>query len=212
MLTTVAGIVLAGLIVWWLKEKAPTGVFVFSLCLLLGFAGSVVLEEAGIGYWSWGAENEQMGEFPQDTEQVQEHTVNEQLNMIVFNAISTDPARHASGTFAVDYGFYWTVNELKRILNDCSIDAREFWTNRRSRQRTQVLYQGARARDAAREIADLLPGNQDVYNLEDSTLWGIHTDRDIVMLLGRDAWYIRRVLKRMDETLPCPPLSALGTP
>lgn len=104
------------------------------------------------------------------------------------------------------------LNQLKRVLNDCSIDAREYWENRRYRQRTEVHFHGARAEGAAREIAELLPGHQDVQSLERSRLWGMHRDRDIVILLGGDASYIQRMLSERPDTRPCPRLSGqLGT-
>ncbi|MCY3842727.1 MAG: hypothetical protein OXH69_04215 [Acidobacteria bacterium] len=124
----------------------------------------------------------------------------EQLNVLIFNAIRDTPVRPR-----IDSEFYWTVNQLKRVLNDCSLDAREYWIGRYPEQRTQVYFQGVRAEEAATEIADLLPGNQDVDSLANTDLWGIHADRDVVVLLGRDAWRIREEL--MDaENRPCPRL------
>ena len=70
-----------------------------------------------------------------------------------------------------------------------------------------MLYNGPRAEAAALEISALLPGNQDIRSLDDSRLWGMHPDRDIVMLLGRDAWYIREGLSDMEEERACPRLA-----
>ena len=129
------------------------------------------------------------------------------MNIIVFNAVRTNSLYPR-----IDTEFYWTVNQLKRVLNDCSIDAREYWQNRRYRQRTEVHFDGARAEGAAREIAELLPGHQDVRSLERSRLWGLHRDRDIVILLGGDASYIQRTLAEQPDTQPCPRLAGqLGT-
>ena len=129
----------------------------------------------------------------------------EQLSILIFNAIRDEPVRTRYGSPAIDSDFYWAVNQLKRVLNDCSIDTREYWEGRAARLRTQVYFQGVRAERAAREIVDLLPGNQGMESLESSTLWGIHEDRDVIMLLGRDARYITEGLSET-ENRSCPRL------
>lgn len=124
----------------------------------------------------------------------------EQLSIIVFNATSR----------RTPWLFGDAVNQLKRVLNDCSIDDRYFWENEFMRQRTTVYYQGARARDAAISVDALLPGHQEVRPLEESTLFGIHPDRDIVLMLGQDASIIADRLAADENTYPCPPLGAPG--
>ena len=206
ILWSIVAIVAGGLLLSFLKEKARPGAFGFAICLI------VVCVAAGIGvntgYLRWGKVEEP--DRPRSVEEpsVLQYRPNEQLNILVFNATSTEPIRSSpEGGFAVDQVFYWTVNELKRVLDDCSIDARDFWTNRRVRQRTQVLYNGPRAKAAALEISSLLPGNQDIRSLDDSRLWGMHPDRDVVMLLGRDAWYIMDGLSELEEERACPRLT-----
>ena len=120
----------------------------------------------------------------------------EQLNIIVFDATSP-------GT---PWLFDQAVNQLKRVLGDCSIDARVYWENKFVRQRTVVYHQGERARESAEYIGELLPGNQEVAPLGESTLFGMHPDRDIVLMLGQDAGLVARRLATDDNTHPCPPL------
>lgn len=116
----------------------------------------------------------------------------EQLNIIVFD--STAPQTPL---------FWMAVDQLKRTMSDCSIDARVEWENRYVAQRTTVYYQGGRARPAAEAIAALLPGNQETGPLEATTLFGIHPDRDIVMMLGQDAGFIGRNLAASDDVYEC---------
>ena len=188
--SVVGGALLTG-ILWLLREKLSQGV---RGALVALFAAGVLLWFATeAGSLRWGEREDRAGE---------------QLSVLVFNATRTQPVQSRYGGPAIDEDFYWTVNEMKRVLNDCSIDAREYWHGRRVRQRTQLFYNGARARGAADEIELLLPGNQDVGSLESSDLWGIHDDRDVVMLLGRDAWYIRERLRSVEENWPCPRLVA----
>ena len=120
----------------------------------------------------------------------------EQLNILVFDATSPRTPM-----------FRPAVGGLKSVLNDCSIDARVDWQQKYSTPRTIVYYQEERARLAAEEIADLLPGNQDTEPLP-STFFGIHRDRDIVMLLGQDAGFIARNIRTgiaaSPAGAPCP--------
>lgn len=116
--------------------------------------------------------------------------------MIVFDATSP----------RTPWTFGAAVNQLKRVVGDCSIDDRFYWENKSMEQRTIVYYQGERARAAAEFISDLLPGNQDVGPLEGTTLFGMHPDRDIVMMLGQDASFISRNLAYVENTYPCPTL------
>lgn len=216
VVTGIAATVVAGLILLWIQGKtgklagAPATLAVVCLVLLLG-------TQAGLLHW--GPETHPAAgdtvERAVGTDRqslsgpnvAETHRADEQLNIIVFNATRTD-----SLFPRIDAEFYWTVNQLKRVLNDCSIDAREYWESRRYRQRTEVHFNGARAEGAAREIAELLPGQQDVRSLERSRLWGMHNDRDIVILLGGDASYIETTLADRPDTQPCPRLSGqLGT-
>ena len=206
LVVSVAG----GLILYWLlRRKLASGWTGGLVCLLLVYILTRTATEVGVGHWTWGPKDvEGNGDRKEEQSQdygTQAYRGDEQLSMLVFNAISTEPARSVYGAPAIDHRFYWAVNQIKRVLNDCSIDAREYWTNRRIRQRTQVLYGGPRAADAAQEIAGLLPGNQDIRSLEQSGLWGIHDDRDIVLLLGSDAGSIEEGL-RETENRSCPRL------
>ena len=104
--------------------------FGFAICLI------VVCVAAGIGvntgYLRWGTMEEWNRPGSVEEPSVRQYRLDEQLNVLVFNATSTEPIRSPrGGGFAVDQVFHWTVNELKRVLDDCSIDARDFWTNRR---------------------------------------------------------------------------------
>ena len=218
VVTAILASVVAGLAVLLLQWKTVrpeikgASVALVGVWLLLQLA-----TEAGVLHW--GRETQQEAADPvqpavgtdrqplSEANSAQIHRADEQLNILVFNAIRTNSLYPR-----IDPEFYWTVNQLKRVLNDCSIDAREYWENRRYRQRTEVHFHGARAEGAAREIAELLPGHQDVQSLERSRLWGMHRDRDIVILLGGDASYIQRILSERPDTRPCPRLSGqLGT-
>ena len=209
--TGIVGAVVAGLILLWIQGKtgplAGASVTLVFVCLAL-----LLVTQAGLLHWGLETQPVAVGSMeravgtdrqPLSGPNVAEtHRDDEQLNIIVFNAIRTD-----SLFPLIDTDFYWTVNQLKRVLNDCSIDAREYWENRRYRQRTEVHFNGARTEAAAREIAELLPGQQDVRSLEQSRLWGMHSDRDIVILLGGDALYVERMLADRRDTQPCPRLS-----
>ena len=217
VVTTIVASVVAGLILLGIQGKSgPPAIRGASAALVVVILVLLLASQAGVLHW--GPETQ-----PAAADTVQRavgtdrrlsepngagtHRADEQLNIIVFNAVRTN-----SLFPRIDTEFYWTVNELKRVLNDCSIDAREYWENRRYRQRTEVHFHGARAEGAAREIAELLPGHQDVRSLEWSRLWGMHRDRDIVILLGADASYIQRTLAEQLDTQPCPRLSGqLGT-
>lgn len=119
-----------------------------------------------------------------------------QLNIIIFDATRRG------------WIFAQAVNQLKRVIGDCSLDDRFFWERKSPRMRTVLYYQGDRARPAAEWIADRLPGNQDVAPIGRTNYFGIHEDRDIVMMLGQDAEYIARNLAEDENTYPCP---GLGT-
>ena len=143
--------VAGGLILYWLsRRKLAPGWTGGLVCLLLVYVLMRTATEAGVGHWTWGSEHGD-GNRDREEEQSRDNSTqvyrgDEQLSMLVFNAISTEPVRSVYGAPAIDHRFYWAVNQIKRVLNDCSIDAREYWTNRRIRQRTQVLYGGPRAR------------------------------------------------------------------
>lgn len=201
----------AGLILLWIQGKAGSLASARTALVVVCFA---LLLATQAGLLHWGRETQPAAadtvqravgtgrQPPSEPSTAGTHRDDEQLNIIVFNAIRTDSLYPR-----IDAEFYWTVNQLKRVLNDCSIDAREYWENRRYRQRTEVHFHGARAEGAAREIAELLPGNQDVRSLEQSRLWGLHRDRDIIILLGGDASHIRWTLAERPDTRPCPRLS-----
>ena len=218
VVTTIVASVVAGLILRWIQGKTgPPAIKGASAALVVVCLVLLLATEAGVLHW--GPETQPAAAdtvqraVGTDRQPLSEpngagtHRADEQLNILVFNAIRTNSLYPR-----IDLEFYWTVNQLKRVLNDCSIDAREYWENRRYRQRTEVHFHGARAEGAAREIAELLPGHQDVQSLERSRLWGMHRDRDIVILLGGDASYIQRMLSERPDTRPCPRLSGqLGT-
>lgn len=218
VVTAIVNSVVARLIVLWVQVKTVRPE-------VKGVAGTLVVvwlllqlaTEAGVLRWGLATQPAATDTVqpavgagrqpPSEPNTAGTHRADEQLNIIVFNAIRTN-----SLFPRIDTEFYWTINQLKRVLDDCSIDAREYWENRRYRQRTEVHFHGARAEGAAREIAELLPGHQDVRSLEQSRLWGMHRDRDIVILLGGDASHIRRRLAERPDMRPCPRLSGqLGT-
>lgn len=203
MVETIVGGMLATILVaaiW----RANVAVRASALTVLVGLAVLLFLFERGLvrvatpeGGVSDSLQVDDQPRVAQDREE-------EQLNIIVFNGTRTEPLRNARGGFTYDPEFHWTVNELKRVLDHCSIDARDYWINRRVRQTTEVFYNSPGDEDAARTIEDLLPGNQRVASLnDDSSLWGMHADRDIVMIIGRDAWYIRELLQ-VEDDIPCP--------
>ncbi len=219
------GGIIASIVGWLLvnfmqHNKAPEWAQGATAAVAIVVAIFYVAADFGFGRWQWGAnevvEEPMAASENEDPERQQGQSFNgrpaEQLNIIVFNAIRTTPAERVVRTDPVirvpdiDRQFYWTVNQLKRIFDDCSVDAREYWTGRRYRQKTEIYYNGARAAAAARSIADLLPGDQIVHRLESTDLWGIHPDRDIVMLIGRDAWYITDGLSSIEESPECPRL------
>ena len=108
---------------------------------ILLLAGALWLA-TGAGYVRWGREEVGQNEVPAPPQMhARQGRSDEQLNILVFNATSTRPVGIVFGRgYNLDPTFLSTVNQLKRILDDCSIDAREYWSNRRVRLRTEVLY------------------------------------------------------------------------
>lgn len=127
---------------------------------------------------------------------------NEQLSIIAFDASSL-PRRYSPNS-----RFSYTVNQLKRILHECSIDDRWYWTSASIFEVTTLYYQEDRAEDAAHHIAGLLPGAQRVLplSLAHIEVQGIHADRDVIMFLGEDVGGIGRALSRDANTYKCPTL------
>ncbi len=127
---------------------------------------------------------------------------NEQLSIIAFDASSL-PRRYNSNSW-----FSYTVNQLKRILHECSIDDRWYWTSASTFKVTTLYYQEDRAEDAAHQIAGLLPGAQRVLpiSLAHINVQGIHADRDVIMFLGEDVGRVGRALSRDANTYRCPTL------